>query len=466
MAKVVRTEEELAGLVPDFARAVLAALEDAGFEAWIVGGWVRDALLGNPAHDVDVCSSAPWTEAKRVLVAAGMAVFETGTAHGTITCVCDHHPVEVTTYRVEHGYSDLRHPDEVIFVDDVREDLARRDFTVNAMAYHPERGLLDPFGGADDLASGILRAVGEPEERLAEDALRVLRAVRFAARFGLVIEPATAAAVSAFAPNLASIARERVSQELTGILATGRMGWAMRTHAEVISAALPCLAPCVGFSQRSPYHAYDVYEHTSRVCDGVEAFTGGLASEELRWAALLHDVSKPETFSVDESGRGHFFGHPELGARVAERELSAMAIPRRTVKRVAALIRLHDRQLNPTARAARRILSVAAECVPDAPAALTYDLIALKRADAIAKDLKHREYCTELDAVERLVSQQLKERTALRVADLAVSGADVMAERAIEPGPEVGIILDWLLTSVVDDGVPNTREALLELLRL
>ena len=466
MAKVVRTKEELAGLVPDFARAVLAALEGAGFEAWIVGGWVRDALLGNPAHDVDVCSSAPWAEAARVLKAAGMAVFETGTAHGTITCVCDHHPVEVTTYRVEHGYSDLRHPDEVVFVKDVGEDLARRDFTVNAMAYHPERGLLDPFGGADDLAKGILRAVGQPGERLAEDALRVLRAVRFAARFGLTIEPSTAAAVSAYAPNLSTIARERVGQELTGILATGRMGWALRTRPEVMCAALPCLAPLVGFEQHSPYHAYDVYEHTSRVCDGVEAFSGGLASEELRWAALFHDISKPATYSTDERGRGHFFGHQEIGARVAERELSTMAIPRRIAKRAATLIRLHDRQLNPTARSARRILSVVAERVPDSPAALTYDLITLKRADSIAKDPKHRDGCTELDKVERLISQQLRQRTAMRVADLAVTGADVMRERGIESGPEVGIILDWLLTSVVDDGVPNTREALLELLRL
>lgn len=466
MAKVVRTSEELTGLVPDFARAVLTALEDAGYEAWIVGGWVRDALLGNPAHDVDVCSSAPWQEAAHVLKAAGMAVFETGTAHGTITCVIDHHPVEVTTFRVEHGYSDLRHPDEVIFVDDVRQDLARRDFTVNAMAYHPERGLLDPFGGSDDLSYGILCAVGEPEERLAEDALRVLRAVRFAARFNLTIEPETAAVVKAYAPNLATIARERVGQELTGILATGRMGWALRTHPEVMCAALPCLAPSLGFSQRSPYHAYDVYEHTSRVCDGVEAFTGGLASEELRWAALFHDVAKPETFSTDESGRGHFFGHPKLGARVAESVLSEMAVPRRTVKRAVTLISLHDRQLNPTERAARRILCAVAERVPDSPAALTYDLISLKRADAIAKDPKHRNDCTELDEVERLVSQQLRQSTAMRVRDLAVTGADVMHERAIEAGPEVGIILDWLLTSVVDDGIPNTREALLELLRM
>ena len=177
-------EARLARELPDCARRVVGALEAAGHEAWVVGGWVRDALLGRPGHDVDVTTSAPWQETARVLRAAGIEVHETGTAHGTVTAVVGGEPVETTTYRVEGAYSDFRHPDEVRFVTDVREDLARRDFTVNAMAFHPKRGLLDPFGGRRDLAARVIRAVGEPRRRFGEDALRVLRAVRFACRLG------------------------------------------------------------------------------------------------------------------------------------------------------------------------------------------------------------------------------------------------------------------------------------------
>ena len=462
----MRRVDGLADLLPECAAVVVTALESAGHEAWVVGGWVRDAMLGNPAHDVDVCTAAPWQEAAATLKAAGMAVFETGTQHGTITCVCGGQPVEVTTYRVESGYSDLRHPDKVVFVADVRQDLARRDFTINAMAYHPERGLLDPFGGASDLEAGILRAVGKADERMSEDALRVLRAVRFAARFGLAIEPDTAAAISSFAPNLASIASERVGQELSSILATGRVGWAIRAHADAMLSALPCLAPSRGFDQKSKYHAYDVLEHTSRVCDGAEAFSGGLASEELRWAALLHDVEKPATASYDIAGHGHFFGHPERGARVAEREMAKLAIPKAQTKRAALLIRLHDRPLDASGRSVRRMLAAIAGSVAERPVPLMYDLITLKRADAIAKAPNHRSSCHKLDAVEAELRRQARAGAAMTVRDLAVSATDVMRERGIEPGPEVGIVLDWLLASVLEDGVPNTREALLDLVRL
>ena len=213
--------------VPDYGLRVLRALEDAGFEAWVVGGWVRDALLGAPMHDVDVTTSAPWQETERVLRAAGIEVHETGTAHGTVTAVVEGMPVEVTTYRVEGTYSDRLHPDEVRFVRDVREDLARRDFTVNAMAYHPDRGLLDLFGGREDLSRGVVRAVGDPYRRFEEDALRVLRAVRFACRLGFEVEPRTQAALVACAPELDGIARERVGQEMDGIVASGRVSWAL-----------------------------------------------------------------------------------------------------------------------------------------------------------------------------------------------------------------------------------------------
>ena len=459
------TEAHLARELPDYARRVLAALEAAGHEAWVVGGWVRDALLGRPGHDVDVTTSAPWQETARVLVAAGMAVHETGTDHGTVTAVVDGHPVETTTYRVEGRYSDRRHPDEVRFVRDVREDLARRDFTVNAMAFHPERGLLDPFGGARDLAARVICAVGEPRQRFEEDALRVLRAVRFACRLGARIEPATQLALEECAPELSEIAQERIGQEIDGILATGRMAWALRHEFPVLSAAVPELAPMAGFDQKSPYHAYDVLEHTARVCAGVEAFAGGRPLPALRWAALLHDVAKPACWSEDASGRGHFVGHPEEGARVTRRVMGRLAVPGEVKRAAAALVLLHDFVIRATAPSMRRMLAELEAAAPGQARQLAFALLDLKRADAVAKAPQCMGHAVELDQMTAVLRRELAAGGVWRVRDLAVGGADVIRERGVEPGPGVGMVLAQLLEAVKAGEVENEREALLAWLR-
>ncbi len=452
--------------VPAYALQVIGALEAAGFEAWVVGGWVRDALLGRAGHDVDVTTSAPWEKTAATLRAAGIEVHETGTAHGTVTAVVAGQPVETTTYRVEGAYTDQRHPDDVRFVDDIRLDLARRDFTVNAMAYHPERGLLDPYGGESDLAAGVIRAVGEPRLRFEEDALRVLRAVRFACRLGFDIEPATQEALVACAGELSGIAAERVGQELQGILDSGRVAWAIRHETDVLLAALPELAPARGFDQKSPYHAYDVLEHTARVCAGVECFTGGVASPHLRWAGLLHDVAKPACASFDELGRGHFFGHQPEGARMATRVMGRLALPKETIRRTAALIELHDypvQRKNPVS--ARRMVQQLERRCPAEGRALAFDLLDLKRADAIGKAVAHRDYAFKLDTIEGRLRRDAAAGFAANVGELAVDGADVMRERGIEPGPGVGMVLREALEAVVDGSVENSREALLAWLR-
>ena len=451
--------------VPQYAMRVIDALEAAGYEAWVVGGWVRDALRGLPGHDVDVTTSAPWQETARVLRAAGIEVHETGTQHGTVTAVVDGLPVETTTYRVEGAYSDQRHPDEVRFVTDVREDLARRDFTVNAMAYHPSRGLLDPFGGREDLEQGVIRAVGEPAVRFGEDALRVLRAVRFACRLGFGIEPATQAALVGSAAGLGRIASERIGQEMDGILASGRVAWALRHEFEVLAAAIPELGPMRGFDQRSPYHAYDVLEHTARVCAGVEAVTGGRASRSLRWAALLHDVAKPTTFSVDDGGRGHFFGHPDQGARVAGSVMGRLAVERQAVREAQALIRLHDLPIKATTRSMRKMLAKLESSCPCRGAALAFSLIDLKRADALGKAPRCMGYASDLDAHAAQVRAELARGKVCTVSDLKVNGSDVMCERGIEPGPGVGMVLQSLLSAVINDELVNDREVLLAELR-
>ena len=458
-------EARLARELPGYARRVVDALEATGHEAWVVGGWVRDALLGRPGHDVDVTTSAPWQETARVLRAAGIEVHETGTAHGTVTAVVGGRPVETTTYRVEGAYSDRRHPDEVRFVTDVREDLARRDFTVNAMAFHPERGLLDPFGGEKDLAARVIRAVGEPRRRFGEDALRVLRAVRFACRLDAAIEPATQEALVACAPELDQIARERIGQEMDGILATGRAAWALRHEFAVMAAAVPELAPMAGFDQRSPYHAHDVLEHTARVCAGVEEFTGGGASQALRWAALLHDVAKPECWSEDVSGRGHFFGHPEAGARTARRVMARLAIPGDVARAAAALVLLHDFEIQATAPSMRRMLAELEWSCPGQARRLAFDLLDLKRSDAVAKAPQCMGYAVELDRMTRALRAELAAGAVWRVGDLAVGGADVIRERGIDPGPGVGMVLAQLLATVMEGELPNDRDAQLAWLR-
>ncbi len=452
--------------LPAYAARVLDALEGAGFEAWVVGGWVRDALLGSASHDVDVCSSAHWRDAERGLRAAGLAVHETGTQHGTVTAVSDGRPVEVTTYRVDGAYSDARHPDSVRFVADVREDLARRDFTINAMAYHPVRGLLDPYGGAEDLAAGLVRAVGDARARFDEDALRVLRAVRFAARYGFAVEPETHAALAEFAPRLALIAHERIGQELSGVFATGRMAWALEAERDVMVAAIPELVPLVDFAQNSRYHNRDAYLHTVGVVRGMEIVTAGCANEAMRWAALLHDVAKPAAYSEDVAGYGHFFGHPELSAEIARDVMRRMAIPTEVLREACALIKLHDYPVTEKTRSIRRTLMRCEELCLGRGEALAFELLDLKRADALGKAPHCWSYCSELDGVSAALRREVHAKAPLSVRDLAVNGGDVIRERGLAPGPGVGAVLQGLLSAVVEDGVPNTRDALLELLRL
>ena len=451
--------------LPDHALRALDVLEQAGFEAWVVGGWVRDALRGAPSHDVDITTSARWQETKAVLESAGITVHETGTAHGTVTAVVDGEPIEITTYRMEGAYSDHRHPDEVHFVRDVKEDLARRDFTVNALAYHPVRGLLDLFGGALDLERGIIRAVGDPRQRFAEDALRVLRAVRFAARMGFRVEDDTHRALVEAAPGLADIAQERIGQEMDGIVRSGRLAWALLAETEVMCAAIPELLPMVGFDQRSVWHAYDVYEHTVRVCRASEEFTGGCASAELRWAALLHDVAKPATFTLDPAGRGHFFGHPKVGAKMAQEILHRLALPKPYIARICTLIRFHDHVMHPTTRSIRRTLVKLEQACPGDACALVYQLIDLKRCDAVSKVPRAALYVRDLDVITSAVRQELRNKPPLRVTDLAVNGWDIIDTLCIAPGPAVRRVQEELLFSVINGEVENDREVLLGQLR-
>ena len=426
----------------DASLRVLRALEAGGLEAWYVGGWVRDALMGCPSHDVDMCCSGLWQESKAALEAAGIAVVESGIKFGGITAISDGERIEVTTYRLDGFYTDGRHPQSVERAASLEDDLARRDFTVNAMAWHPER-------------------------RFNEDALRMLRAVRFACRLDFMIEPATKQALAECAPLLDAVARERVGIELEGILSTGHGGDAMLRYPELICAAVPELAAGRGFDQRSVYHAFNVYEHIARVLTvaGELALCDGVApSSSLMWAAFLHDVSKPECFTVDHAGSGHFYGHPELGAKKARVIMDRLALSHDLVRDVCLLIKYHDKPLRPERSCLlNMMLALSGEGVDTAR--LIDELMDLKRADTLGKAPSCFYYVETIEEMRALAHELLEAGEPYTLKMLAINGGDLI-RAGVKPGPELGQLLNAALDAVIEDNIPNDREALLVHLNL
>lgn len=430
-------------LLPEPICACMDALENAGFAAYAVGGCVRDSLLGITPHDYDLCTAATPGQIRQVF--ADYRLILAGEKHGTVGVVVQGTPVEITTFRTEGGYEDNRHPDWVRFVPDITQDLSRRDFTVNAMAFSPTRGFADPFGGREDLADRRLRAVGEPAARFREDALRILRGVRFAVRFGLEPEPDTAAAMEALAPLLHNLASERVFDELSKLLPLVS-GQDILRFAPILTVAIPELAPLVGFDQHSPHHAHDLLKHTALV---VEAVPPQL---HLRLAALLHDVGKPDTFFLDSSGRGHFPGHAKRSAEIADGVLRRLKSPTALRSCVTDLIARHMTPLESDRKLLRRRMGRYG-------VQATWDLLALQQADYSSKGTGAQ---NPLFAQVRTLMQQLEEENAcLTLKDLAVNGSDLLAQ-GHAPGPQLGRLLNSLLTQVQDERLPNEKAALLQ----
>ena len=430
-------------VLPEYVLDCLNRLEKAGYQAWAVGGCVRDAVLGKPPQDYDLCTDAlpERTQAlfsDRELVLAGLK-------HGTVGVVTPGGVVEITTFRTEGDYRDGRHPQWVEFVPELREDLRRRDFTINAMAWNPWEGLRDPFGGREDLEKGILRAVGEPEQRFREDALRILRGVRFAVRFGLTVEEKTMAAMVGLAPLLEGLSRERVFGELCGLL-PGVAAEDLLRFAPVITAAIPELAPMVDFDQHSPHHAYDLYTHTAHVAGAVP---GKLA---LRWAALLHDVGKVSTFTLDETGRGHFYGHAGASAEAADGILRRLKAPNALRERVVTLIQHHMTRLEEDKRLLkRRVRTLGWDAVEE--------LLQLQEADMGSKGTGEAQDFDQFQRIRALLEEIRAENACLRLQDLAVNGQDMLALGLT--GPQIGKTLTALLDAVTEERAPNQREALL-----
>ena len=432
-------------ILPGYALQCIRRLESAGFAAYAVGGCVRDACLGLQPHDYDLCTSAKPAQIKAIF--ADLPLVTAGEKHGTIGVVVEGNVVEITTFRTEGGYTDSRHPTWVEFVDDITGDLARRDLTVNAMAYSPTRGFADPFGGREDLKNGILRAVGDPGTRFTEDALRILRAVRFSVRYGLRAEAETEEAMLRLAPLMENLARERVFDELCKLLpavtAEDLLRWA-----PILCQVMPELTPCIGFDQQNYHHLYDVFTHTAKAVEHVPS------ALPLRWAALLHDIGKPGCFTLDAQGVGHFYGHEKVSAEMASAILRRLKAPTALRQRVVFLIEKHMAPLEPDKKYLRRRLS---RWGMDA----VQQLLALQRADRIATG-------TDVDdprfaRIEAILAQIEAENACLTLKDLAIGGRELMALGY--SGPAIGQTLNRLLELVIDEQVENEKDALLQALK-
>lgn len=400
------------------ALAVLARLEAAGHRAVLVGGCVRDSLLTVPLHDYDAATSALPQEI--MAACADLRCIETGLKHGTVTVLSEGLPVEVTTFRKEGIYSDHRHPDRVEFTTDLAEDLARRDFTVNAMAWE-QGGLVDLFGGREDLNDRIIRCVGDPDRRFGEDALRLLRGLRLAAQLDFSIHPDTAAAIRRHVPDLEHVAWERIAAEFVRLICSPGAERILLEFPEAVVRIIPELKPAVGFDQRNFHHLYDVYTHS------VKAVANVPPTPILRLAALLHDAGKPATFSLDDKGVGHFYGHPKVSAALAKDAVARLRLDKVTQERVVDLVARHDLPVEPTEKWAGRWLSRLGEDN-------FFDLLALKRADGLAAADPQDERGADRAEAERIARALLERSPCLTLKDLAVNGRDSHGGGPVRPG--------------------------------
>ncbi len=429
---------------------VMARIEENGYECYVVGGCVRDSLLGLEPFDWDICTNA--LPGDIISLFSDVPCHPTGISHGTVTVVWQDRPFEITTYRTEDMYSDSRHPDGVQFVNSITEDLSRRDFTVNAIAYHPVRGLVDPFGGEEDLRNRLLRCVGVAENRLKEDALRILRGLRFAACYGFEAERDTAQALLSCAAELSHVAAERVQAELSRLLMGTFVGKVLRGFYPIFFHILPELESTLGFEQHSRYHHLDVFQHI------VESVSRSRAELPVRLALLFHDIGKPRCFTLDMDGNGHFYGHPAISEELARGILKRLRYDCQTTERVLLLIRYHDTVISPDESSVKRWLRRYGE-------EFLRQLLLVKEGDSLGHATALTEIrLQELAMIRETMERVVEEQQCFLLKDLAINGNDVMG-LGIEEGKRIGEALQWALDRVIEGALPNERETLLDALR-
>jgi len=430
--------------LPAPAKQAIERLEAAGYEAYAVGGCVRDALLGRTPEDWDITTSARPLELEAVF--QNQRTIETGIQHGTVTVLIDGTPLEITTYRVDGTYSDNRRPDQVSFTSSLTEDLARRDFTINAMACNEKAGLVDEFGGREDLQQKVIRCVGDPDTRFHEDALRILRALRFASVLGFSIDPDTAAAIHCNRELIRHVSAERITAELMKFLCGPGVTELLLDYRDVFAVIFPELIPCFDLDQKNVHHRYDVYEHIARSVGAAAPIP------EVRLAMLLHDIGKPATMFDGEDGQRHFYGHPKVSADLAKEILSRMRLPSRTQRTVEELVYRHDIPISAEPKILRRRLN---QMGPDTLRLL----LQVKRADRLAQTEEHAREAGKYDDIEAALDRLLAEQPAYTVKDLAVNGNDL--KQLGFTGPAIGAAQNALLERVMDEQLPNEKGALM-----
>lgn len=445
--------------MPEGARFIIDTLEDHGYEAYIVGGCVRDMLLDRSPEDWDITTSAKPEEVKSLF----RRTVDTGIEHGTVTILIKDESFEVTTYRMDGVYEDHRHPKEVIFTPSLEEDLKRRDFTINAMAYNEKSGIVDLFGGREDLEKRIIRCVGDPNERFDEDALRMLRGIRFAGQLQFDIEKNTLDAIRALADTLVNVSAERIRVELTKLLISdGADRLKLAYDTGLSKYFLPELDEMISTPQNNPHHCYNVGEHSMRVVGYVndEHIEDKKVHVALVFAALLHDVAKPECRTTDEAGVDHFRGHDVRGEEMAGAILRRLKFDNDTISLVKCLVRFHDARYKDVKKnGMRRILNkVGKDRMPI--------LFVLQKADILGQSEYERQ--DKLDVLERgrgLYNEICEASEAVTISELSITGRDLIDEKGYKSGPEIGEELRRLLEIVMDDPSANTRERLLGLVK-
>lgn len=436
----------------DCAKHLQRALEAEGFEAFFVGGFVRDAILERDAYDIDITTDALWQDVRHIALDSGFKTYETGIKHGTITVIdpLSDISIEVTTYRVDGNYADSRHPDKVEFISSLNEDLKRRDFTMNAIAYAPEKGLIDPLCGMQDIQNGIIRVVGDGSKRFTEDGLRILRAARFASQLGFTFEAATYEAMVRNKHMLANVSTERITHELDCLLTGDHALDALMQTADVIDFVLPELVAMKDCAQVTKYHIYDVFEHTAHVVQNV------LPTRLNRWAALCHDIGKPAAAFFDEAGIEHFYGHAHVSENLTRGMLKRLLMAPAFIDDVCTLVRFHDIEIVPLKRSVKKMLQKL-----NGRQDLMRALLDIKRADAKGQAPRCLARLDTIDELERILDEVIKAEEAFSIKDLKVGGRDVIA-LGIEEGPTVGRILADVLDQVIDEKLVNERDRIID----
>lgn len=434
--------------MPENANRIISTLEAAGYEAFIVGGCVRDSILGLTPEDWDITTSARPEQVKALF----KRTLDTGLKHGTVTVMFGKEGYEVTTYRIDGKYTDHRRPEQVEYTANLSEDLKRRDFTINAMAYSHRQGIIDLFGGREDLEKKMIRAVGHPAERFDEDALRILRAIRFSGQLNFTIEEETKKAMVEQAKYLTDISAERIREELTKLLISAHPEKLLDAYdMGITSYILPEFDAMMKQPQNNPYHKYNVGIHTIEVVKSVEP------TVVCRYGALLHDVGKPTVHSVDEKGIDHFYKHNVVGEKIAETILKRLRFDNDSIKTICRLVLWHDYGMGdcPSKKSFRKALSkMGAEFFP------LY--LQIKKADTEAQsDYQKDKKWKTIETMESMYREILEAEDCLKIKDLAINGKDLIS-LGIKPGKEMGDILSDLLDQVLENPELNNRDALLE----